>query len=90
MNIKGFKITAIIVMVFLSGTIAVSQTWERVYGKQGRFELTRGVSHSYDRGFIQATIVDIDALWLNKIDVNGNLLWSKYTNILIKAYIQAA
>lgn len=78
MNIKGFKITAIIVMVFLSGTIAVSQTWERVYGKQGRFELTRGVSHSYDRGFIQATIVDIDALWLNKIDVNGNLLWSKY------------
>lgn len=78
MKINELKIIAIIVLIILFGKTVISQTWEHVYGKPVRFELTRGVSNHYDHGFIQATIVDYDALWLNKIDVNGNLLWSKY------------
>jgi len=78
MKINTIKLLLFFVLAFLSGNILLAQTWEHTYGIPGRYENTWGVSKSYDRGFVQATRVNDGALWLNKIDVNGNILWSKY------------
>jgi len=65
-------------MLFATCKTMTAQTWERVYGKPGRYENTYGVAAAYDNGITQATRVNWDAIWLNKTDVNGNILWSKY------------
>jgi hypothetical protein len=75
---KSRDLLILVVFTVLSNITLTAQTWERVYGIPLRYENTYGVAHSYDQGISQAIRVNWDALWLNKTDINGNLIWSKY------------
>ncbi len=75
---KTKKLLVLTMLLLITSITAPAQTWERIYGKPNRYENTYGVANSYDQGIIQATRVNWDALWLNKTDVNGNIIWSKY------------
>jgi len=75
---KTKSLLIIFVLLLTAFKAVTAQTWERIYGMPNRYENTYGVANTYDMGIIQATRVNWDALWLNKTDVNGNILWSKY------------
>jgi hypothetical protein len=75
---KIYSLLSVSALLLITGITATAQTWERIYGIPNRYENTYGVAHSYDQGITQATRVNWDALWLNKTDVDGNIIWSKY------------
>ena len=67
----------ILLAFFIYATCSKGQVWQHTYGVIGNVELARGVSSSFDNGYI----INIDRndrqILLLKADINGETLWLK-------------
>jgi hypothetical protein len=54
------------------------QIWQHTYGYNGSYEISKGVSTSYDNGFIIGVDKNSRNFIFLKPDINGNILWQKY------------
>jgi hypothetical protein len=70
----------IILLFLLTGSFVNGQGWERVYSGGGQDE-ARSVAVTPDGGYVMSGIYNGLNLLLMKVDVDGNLQWSKF-NVL--------
>lgn len=64
-------------LLFFAFKPASAQEWIKYYG-EGQDAICRSISTGYDNGVIIGGMIDnYKYLWINKTDVNGNILWNK-------------
>lgn len=69
-----------LIFLWLSIMRVNCQIWQKTYGVNGSFEISRSIVNSYDNGFLLGIDRNDRTIWLIKGDVNGNILWSKTFN----------
>lgn len=73
---KRLFVIVILILTTLVNYLS-AQEWIRYYG-QGQNAVCQSISTGYDNGVIIGGMIDnYKYLWVNKIDVNGNTIWSK-------------
>ncbi len=56
-----------------------SQKWQNTYGHPETNESFRDLTETYDHGYLISSSYELmDATWLIKTDINGDILWEKY------------
>jgi len=68
----------ILLAFFIYATCSKGQVWQQTYGYSGSVEVSKGVSSSYDNGFVIGADKNNLNFFLFKVDINGNVLWQEY------------
>ena len=70
--------------VLLSSLSLHAQSWQKTYGINDSF-MAGSIVETYDKGFLIAGTIGDSSFFssLMKIDINGNILWQKYSDSLL-------
>jgi hypothetical protein len=68
----------IFIFLFFFTSLSFAQKWEHIYGYPDTYEAFSDVIEYYDKGYLTCSSYEqLDATWLIKTDINGEMLWEK-------------
>ena len=77
---KNLSNTFLTLAFLLSSYFSFSQVWPKYYGEPNRYDYSRDIIETYDKGYLICGGYFNDESgwsWLIKTNVNGEILWEK-------------